>query len=921
LTAWSTEIQRLRTRLATLNLGEQVQGEGTPDQRVATEAAQESIRAYRELFDHYPRFATEAKPQLELAFMLTLAGDDNARLYFERIKKDHPNAPEAAWASLGLAEYWFAKRGAGGTALDKAVGAYTDGSKANVRSVHDYALLKLAWIRMLAKGAKGGDDVERLFEAAAGSKTRFVAEAARDDLAYYWAERNNPEAAKAYFLKNKDRDLYGATLERIGAKAQAAGRAADAVQAYQTLLTEAPTRAGNFVVYDKLATLLAASGAKDRLAATLVAMKRDFLTPSPWRQRHEHDHLLAGRAQATTLKDLSRFGLMQYQDYQSSGNAASLQASLVILDAFVTVAPVDGPATTVRFFYAEALAKAQRHEPAAEQYRQVAIAKAATAAQRDQAAERMLDQQLAATAADTAEASAMPATKAKLIELIDVYAKISATKPRAFEMRLLAAQIEVTYKRLAAAESRLKLLVAEAPANGVGIKAAHLLIGVYTQGTRWDDLIAAARALLAAGPVARDAALTGELRLGLRTGMWERGQALAQTAGKELPAAEAFLDFQREFPKDRDADKAVYLAYEIYQRLGKGAGALKAADLLIGAYAASRHHADVEYQVAAVHAQLLDFDGEAQALKRFAEDHAGDRRVAAAFAEAAQAFRRAQNLDSSALMLQRLLAKFPNATEARGAWLELARAREGLGDAKRAIEAYNRVARAATASEDDRLFAKAKAAVLGAAGSTRALFELASGELARALTALPAGQGAQARHVLAEAVFDAHQSGMEKLAELQPTKGTAARFVEGDRKVQALLRDAESAVQGIVKLGDPEFSVAADATLVESCDKVARAYRALDNSDLIDSERQQVESLRERAILSMQGLIDRRLAEAAPLAKALGRANRWRELADHEVRAFHPGTSINGDETILQPTYLSLRVSSAPAKAAAQDQH
>jgi TolA-binding protein len=413
-----------------------------------------------------------------------------------------------------------------------------------------------------------------------------------------------------------------------------------------------------------------------------------------------------------------------------------------------------------------------------------------------------------------------------------------------------------------------------------------------------------------------DPVLLPFVRTALRTGMWEKAEALAKQ-NATIPAAVAYAEFQVEFPKDPDADNAIAKGSDLYLSIGKGAEGITLGNLLIKTYPKSNLRADMLLKVAQAYRGLLEFESAAVLTATFVRDYPGDKRAPEIQMQAADYYKKADNNDAYTQQLKRLVKAYPRSKEAPQALYSCAETFKKLGDNWPALEAYSQYLSTygrIKGNEEQALTAEANVVVLKQIlkKTTAATKDLQKFE-AR-LIGLPLSRGQDARSVVATYHLAVMEQRLAALPDMAVNYFNYAEFTKSVRSISKTVSDYEAGYMYLVKLGDAENSVAALYKLGTVYEANLRAFNGdPDDEALLADDVKKIIADRAKLVPEIRSKITLTFEQAVKLAKEREWYGSWQRLALKRMIQLQPNIYGEVPETQLRAEFTSHRIEQADA--------
>ncbi|MCK6549127.1 tetratricopeptide repeat protein [Myxococcota bacterium] len=261
--------------------------------------------------------------------------------------------------------------------------------------------------------------------------------------------------------------------------------------------------------------------------------------------------------------------------------------------------------------------------------------------------------------------SDIPKEKMALVEACDRYAQL-VPKDKADKLVAVmykAAKVYYDYNHFDEAEKRFDFIVSNHPADKEAEFAANLVIDVQNLRENWKKLYEYASRYLKSEPlVAEREKLQKDLSRFSEYAKFKLVQILEQDitkgGGDPKQVAQAYTAFYEEFPKSENADKALFNASVVWDKLGDKAQANKLRAKLLKEFPSSPLGADVAFYVAKSNEERTAYDKAAELYAEFAKKYPDDKRARDALYNAAIFFAGTGKVKEANKLREEYLAKY-----------------------------------------------------------------------------------------------------------------------------------------------------------------------------------------------------------------------------------------------------------------------
>ncbi|MFW7381213.1 MAG: tetratricopeptide repeat protein [Oligoflexus sp.] len=791
--------------------------------RRSQSALLQSANSFRQLVQEYPRHPRTDAALYSLAKTLLRLENDNAVLYFKQLIRTHRNSPLIPETYLALGEYYFYKHD-----MQKAMENYRSAMKYRESRVYPYAVYKLGWAHFNAtpkNAAEGKMNIDRavaafklvikLSEADKGANRNLnLRQEAINDLIMVFAETERTEEALSYFRRIGENEAFFDMLECLGNIYVENGQNKKAVKIYSRLLHESPNRSRNPEIHLKLAELYDKMNQIAKAVTILNTMNTLYVQESSWVSANRNDGERLKEARDLTQRNIHRFGTAYHQvGYKTNRNPYLLAASQ-IYQIYLTSFPEAVESYELRYYLADLYFHFKKYDEAADEYYKVSRAKIQEpkylkdAALNAVVAIRKIDEeqkyQPLPPLGQVTKPVELPRIKNKMIRMMDNYVELLPQEKDSFPMRYSAAQIYFEYGHYDVAIKRFDDLGRNHPSTLQGQTAVKMILGYYSERKDWKKLVDTSREYLKDENIIK-AGMQDDILAMIRHGMFQLGVELAKQ-NKFMESAQTFVDFQREFPKAKEAEDALFNASINYYKEAKVEEALNIGKLLLQEYPRSKHSVDVALDIAQTNEAMANFPDAANFYKLFGLSFLKDARAKIALFNAATLFKGLNDHVESINLFERFIKIYLKDKLAVIAHREIAEQKEKNGDVRGAVIYFQRYASRIGKDTEDGLYASAKAGELmqkqgkGAQGSR----ELE--KVRRRLVKKDSPTAYEARRIVARSLFRSLEPSFIKFKELKITDATRIeKEVQGKQnRLISLVKQFEN----IIEIGNGEFTVA-----------------------------------------------------------------------------------------------------------------
>ncbi len=786
-----------------------------------------SADAFRHLVTTFPNHRRTDAALYALAKTLGRLDNDNSIMYFQQLIKNHPKSQFIPDAHLAMGEFYFDRH-----QINEAMTSYKEAMKFKKSRAYPYAVYKLGWAYFNAK-AKSKEDARKNFEKSLAAFKLTVQlspkggendprrvnlrKEAINDMILVWAELEDVDGAWSYFKKIGENEAFYDLLEKLGRTYDENGQNAKAMAIYSRLLKEAPRRENNPEVHLKLVDLHERSGMTEAVVKDFNDMTVLYAKPnSVWTGAHANNKALLEDASAKTERNLHRMAALFHQRGMKNKQDGMLQSSTKLYRLYLATYPNSKNSYDLRYYLADILMHFKKWEEASEEYTKVVNANTKDGKYlKDSALNAVVSinnldaEQKYPKLPEPGKVDKpipLPPVKQKLIKVMDNYVKVLPQEKDGHAMRFTMAEIYFNYGHYPQALERFEKLSMEIPQTKQGKTAVKVVLGYYTERKDWDKLIPKCRSYLANKVIAANGMKPYVADM-LKMATYESALAY-EKSGQNAKAAAAFMAYQKEFPTDKNADRAVYNASINYYKVADIDNALISGKLLLKEYPKSSAVANVMQDIAQTYDSLAEFEFAADYYERYSRAFPNEKNAPQALFNAALLYRGLDQHDQSINLFKRYVKTYPKNEAVAEALFEVATLNERKKDYPEAVRSYQRYLEASKSrNADTDLFAEAKIVELNLQYVDKKAGSKQLDKIKRTLTAKNAPAAPEARRIIAGVMFRQIEP---KFGEFKGMRISSAKTLEKEvgakqSKLVSLAKDYEH----VIDIGSGEYNVAA----------------------------------------------------------------------------------------------------------------
>ena len=593
-----------------------------------------AAQVFRRLTSKFPTHPRTDAALYSLARTLGRLDDDAAVQYYKQLISNHSRSQLVPDAWLALGEFYFDKH-----KIKEATDAYQQVITFKTHRAYPYAVYKLGWCFYNSQGVSERSPGENLrksivaFQLVVKLSDKRKAgnfnlrEEALRDLVMSYAEAEDTEGAWRYFKEIGEDQRFYTMLERMGGLYADAGKSAKATEVYTRLVSESPNRANNPQIHQKMLELYDNLQKFPDVVKTLSIMQNLYVDQSRWTTAQGDNKKVIDDARTLTERSMHRYGTMFHSRGQKIKMPALENYASEIYNMYLTSFGKLEAAYDIRFYLADIQMAQKKFPQASSNFVMVARQKPKDGSHLKEAAFNAVDA-IASLHGETKFAPVpppgqapapleIPRVKKLYADTIDFYVSILPNEKPGLPMRYTAAQIYFDYGNYPEAVKRFDELAFNYGPSKQGQSAARTVIAYYNEKADWSNVIAYGKKYQASKDIAQDGNIKKFIDDSLRAGLFNSAMA-SEKNNDFAKAAAAFLEFQKMFPMDQNADRAIYNASLNQFKAGQVTESIATQKSLLNTYPKSVLAPDVMAGMAETYEAIAQFQEAAETYKQFA---------------------------------------------------------------------------------------------------------------------------------------------------------------------------------------------------------------------------------------------------------------------------------------------------------------
>lgn len=778
--------------------------------------------AFRSLVTKYPKHPRLDAVLMELGRNLTRLNNDNAIMYYNQLLTEYPKSKLIPDVYLALGEHYFDKHD-----INNALKNYRKAMDFKDHRVYPYAVYKLGWSHFNYNNQNPQEEKENLNKALAAFKLVIkladknkdnsaltnLREEAVKDLVLVWAEIEDVDAAWAYFKTIGENDAFFVLLERLGGIYSEQGKSDKALAVYNRLLNQAPNRESSPKIHENIARLYEVTNKPELIVSTLDTMAKLYVNNGAWvkAQKDAPKELFEGVA-----KQLENSLYRYAATFHNSGIKRDGKRSFVLArDSYLIYLrsfPEHANAYTIRYNLADIYFNLNEYDQAASEYMTVSQNKSESKFLKDAAMNAVVSMNkiieikkypALPPPGEVAEPVAIPSEKLKLIKTLENFVALLPKEKNSSNFTMTASNIYFSYGHYEKAITQYKGIIETYPETKEAENSVQIVINFFAKHKKWPDMVAFIGSVSSKPNLLKEPKLRDFVSKSLQNATFNLA-LLEESRKNYLAAADKFMEYQKNFSKDENSDRALHNASINYYRAGKAVSAINALEMLINNYPKSTMAPDAFAKLAETHDGLGEVEKAAYYYSQLGTRYPTDKRTPISLYNAATIYFGLTKFSDAKLNYQKVIASHKNSEFFLKSLSGLAATYEKTALYKDASNEYEKLSKVAT-DKQTKMFARAKqASLMLKFGETKKGDRLMT-DLLREVTSDQETEAFEARKIVAEYHFSAIQN---KYNEFMNTTLQIAKLEKTVNDKQNILKFLADSYQRIIAIGSPEYLVA-----------------------------------------------------------------------------------------------------------------
>lgn len=590
----------------------------------------DALQLFTSLEKEFPRHPRIDEIIFFIGFVnMELGNPQKGTQYLEQVVRRFPRSRKFEEAVVYLGDVYFEK-----TKFRDALAKYRILATRKDASLYDYAMYKIAWCELNTnEGLRGLKDLKALIDRLEGNKevAKFnLREQALKDLVVFYGEVGQVDEAVAYFTNKVGRDKAIENLRLIADILRSKARDDAAIRAYNVLLQEFPDSPDAPKLALGLNESLSRVGKGSEAVKNLVRAMELYHPGSDWAKKIPPEKLKdANDSMDQLASDGAKNAYFFHNSAQKSSNKASYQLALELYEAILNYYPNFPERKKVAYYRGEILYSQGKWLQASESYMI-----AARILPKDKVADESTYDALLALDRLTAKNDNLeryskddqkkvditpreiPTNEKKFIEVAQFYMTEYPQGQRIVDVRFRIAAIYYRYHHFDEAQALFKEIALKNPKHRSATTAANIVLDIYNLKKDYVNLDANAQ-MFAKVDGLGDSAFKADMAQISAEIDFKKVESL-ESASKWDDAGQTYYTFYQKHPSSPLAEKALYNAFVSFDKAGNTAKSAEVSRLFVTKFPKSEYTKRFTLSLAKSSEKQYDFE---QAQKLYFEFH------------------------------------------------------------------------------------------------------------------------------------------------------------------------------------------------------------------------------------------------------------------------------------------------------------
>jgi cellulose synthase operon protein C len=615
-----------------------------------------SVKALTYAVSNYPKERRIDIALYTLGQTKLLLGQDEGHKYHQRLMRDFPRSYLYPDAALALGEYYFDRN-----KHYEARQYYQILLDFKTHKGYLYAMYKLGWTNynlsfdneereiLLDKALAGFKIVIAQSERQQWSSSFNLREEALNDIILIFAEIGDVELARDYFFPKKEIERFYKTVMRIGSKLTDRGKNFEAIDTYNIVINERPFSKLTPEAFRKILENYEAMGKLSEVSKSIKSMIRFFGKKGLWAKhtkvpKEKSDNKKNQKPKVSieqyaearlTLEETTRYYSTKYHKIgQKSGNTKFLLAAAKIYKQYLQEFDGTKRSIELRHYLADILLGFKQYRQSGvhfmivvnsvhgKKYRREALDNALFTFEKAIELEKYKKVGKLGKVPSPLE---IPPTIRMYLNAMEKLTKLYPKDKRIPKAKFKIASTLYEYGHYDNSIKKFKEVTTLYPKNKLANKSTKIVLNHFYNKKKWQQTISVSTFFLKNKKLMGQKGLKTYI-LNLNKNAYFNYAIELENKNKFTEAADLFIVFQKTFPKDNNADKALYNASINYHKGGNTNKSIKTGQKMIREYPKSGLAKDMIAWVADTLESVARFDEAIVYYHSFHKKYPNDRR-------------------------------------------------------------------------------------------------------------------------------------------------------------------------------------------------------------------------------------------------------------------------------------------------------
>ena len=573
---------------------------------------QKALISYRRLVFDFPKENRTDEIYLNLSLILSLGRNQNTIIYLKKFLKEFPKSSLKENAILLFANAHFDKK-----KLGIALKNYKKLQRSANNKVRLYARYMISWISYYKSKKKPNVIAKRLKEVARialiqnNKSGEYIATQILGDLVKAWDKDEYLPRAEDFFNSVQQYDFYLFLLERVAKRNIKMKRYDQAIDTYKKIISTSTIKKNNPMIHGTILDIYMRRKNYPQVVATFLQMEKLYLKRSSWTSANKNQ---IPAVKVLIEKSLKKYSLTLAKSIKSEPKL--MKPLMVMFDMYLRWFPSTKAATSMRLKLAQMQSNAKQHFKAAANYRKLSESAGKNVKLKYNAFKFALSELGKAIEASNPprpsdphplpEPSVFPKIIKDYVDYLVQYISEYNTSEIDINYHHKLAETYYNYGYYKDAISIWMSIIDKFPDSKWAQAAIRSINQFYVTSSSWKEVNQFGFQMVSAKKV-KDEKVLAELIQSILTASFTLAkQQVAKNAPQE--AISIYMQYQKNFPKAQEADRALYEAFILAGKLGNTSQQIDLGQRFIKIYPSSKLLSEVIMNIGIIFGNLLEVE-------------------------------------------------------------------------------------------------------------------------------------------------------------------------------------------------------------------------------------------------------------------------------------------------------------------------